>query len=398
MSAVAVAAVVTAGVGIAGAAGAFGPGTPAAPNYGQTLKQTINDQISTLPQQLTAQQNYALPFAAVNSLTAYQNLFGAPGTTGTSSTIMPAGWYDSAGNLVSTNQSEFAAPATTPGNSNGFANGRSGEGINKNAGPAGTGANNPNGYVWRSQFTKTGTSSTPATPGTLAMAAQAQPQLLALQSQGRAQDIADVQTLGPAAYAAIGAYDPSATNLLNTANAQVQARLNGNGALDPFTQMALQQNYRSGEAARGLAGGTSDAAMEAYYQAATQEQRQVQNIGLANTQVQQDQSYYGDPFMQVLGRTSGGVQVPGQTYSATNGSVTQAAGAAASPEAFNLAGMGYQAQVGAQNAGYLSQQAGIKSTLGALTPGNLSAISNLGNYFGSDGSTAPTGMIPGLGY
>ena len=195
--------------------------------------------------------------------------------------------------------------------------------------------------------------------------------------------------LGPAAYSAIANYDPQATALLTGANAQVQERLNTNGALDPFTQMQLQQNYRSAEAARGTAGGTADAAMEAYYQEATRNARQVQNIQLADTQAGANQGYFGDPFQQVLSRTSGGVQTPTMPYSTNQPSAVAATGALVNNGLTAAQMQGYSAQVGAQNAQYLSQQAGLGSVMQSLGPLN----SALGNYFNSQPSAATTAGV-----
>ena len=176
--------------------------------------------------------------------------------------------------------------------------------------------------------------------------------------------------------------DKQATSLVNT-----------NGALDPFLKTALQQNYRSGEAARGMAGGAGDAAMEGYYQAATQEQRRLQNLSLAGSVAGQEANYYGDPFAQILQRTSGRGTLPQPAFSANQPDSIQQVGASINPAAFSLANTGYNAQQNAKMAGYNSQMQGlgmIGSSIGGLGQG----ISGISGYFNSpsSGSTAPMGL------
>lgn len=340
-------AVGVAGLGLAGAqaAGAFTPGGPA-PISQQQLK--VNQaMIASTPSTFINDQNYNPKYAALNSTIAWQNLFGTPGGT-TSQIANTAGYYDAQGQFL--------------GGMNAFKN---------SAPPAGASF-----YAKGAPLTV----QTAAAPGSLATMAAAQPSLLNLQTVGRAGDIADVSRLGPAAYAAIAGYDPSATALLNGANQQVQTRLDSNGKLDPFTAQALQQNYRGGEAARGLAGGTADAAMEAYYQTATQEQRQVQNIGLANQQVGVNQGYYGDPFQQILSRTSGGVQPGTPSYTANQPNTTNISGGA-----YALAGQNYGQQYQSQNAGYASQMGALNNL---LSPATARTIGGIASYFGS-GSGVP---------
>ena len=238
--------------------------------------------------------------------------------------------------------------------------------------------------AWQNMFGVAGKNGKPGTPGSLDLAEASQPRLLGLQTQDRAASIADVNNLGASAYQSIYDYNPQAGALITGANDQVQQRLDAHGQLDPWTRMALQQNYRSGEAARGFGGGSADAAMEAYYQTATQEQRQLQNIGLADQQAQANQGYFGDPFQQVLGRTSGGVQVPGVSLTANQ------------PNSFtpdnNLTSQGLAYQQQQQNAAYASQMGAINRL---VSPGTASTLGGIAGYFGSLGggdSTAPYGL------
>ena len=341
MSAVAVAAVSAVGLTAATAAGAFAP--PAAPSADQQMTSLTNSQIKLMPKTFSADATYNPKYAALNSTIAWQNLFGAPASS-TSMKLAQTGWYDAQGNYLGTLSQYPTAPQ------------------------AGAVYQKAGSYLSVTQA---------AAPGELATAEAAQPRLLGMQTAARTQDIADVQNLGPAAMAAMRAYDPTVTGLYDTMGAQAQALVNTNGALDPFTQTALQQNYRSGEAARGMAGGSSDAAMEAYYQAATQEQRRLTNLGVAGQVAGQVAGYYGDPFQQVIGRTSGGVQPSTPSYTANQPNSLNI-----SPGAYNLASQGYGMQYQTQNAGW-SQQMGALQSL--VSPGTAKAIgggvSSLTNYF-----------------
>ena len=384
MSAIAVAAVAVAGVGIAGAAGAFTPDSPSAPNVGQQTADQINAQIAATPANYKAQAEYNPKFAALNSTIAWQNLFGTPATQATTSTKHDAGWYDSSGNLMSTTRSAYQAAWPGQGyNSPGYGSynlrGYDSAAANKDA--------NPNGYVWKDAWTESGTQSVPGAPGQLDLAAAAQPRLLAMQTAARANDIGDVQSLAPAAMAAMRSYNPAVTGLYDSMDQQATALVNTNGALDPFIQHSLQQNYRSGEASRGLAGGTGDAAMEAYYQAATQEQRRLQNLSMAGTVAGQTAGYYGDPFQQVLSRTSGGIQ-PQQVPTSTNqpSAVQNTANLLnSSLTAEQAQGYGYQNQ--AAIAGYNSQMQSISGLLQPNAQGQsglssgLTALKSLGKFF-----------------
>ena len=341
MSAVAVAGIASVGLGVATAAGALNP--PAAPSASSQIANLTRGQINLMPSEYQANATYNPLYASLNSTIAWQNLFGAPASS-TSMKLAQKGWYDAQGNFL------------------------------------GTLAQYPNAPQPGATLEKKGNMmsiATAASPGELATAEAAQPRLLGLQTAARTQDIADVQNLGPAAMAAMRAYDPTVTGLYDTMGAQAQALVNTNGALDPFTQTALQQNYRSGEAARGMAGGTGDAAMEAYYQAATQEQRRLTNLGVAGQVAGQVAGYYGDPFQQVIGRTSGGVQPSTPSYTANQPNSLNI-----SPGAYNLASQGYGMQYQTQNAGW-SQQMGALQSL--VSPGTAKAIgggvSSLNNYF-----------------
>lgn len=169
----------------------------------------------------------------------------------------------------------------------------------------------------------------------LGLLKQATPELLALykeqiaptmgeveaaaRSRSRAGDIADIQTLGPQARAAIKAASPEQAALADTLTAQAQSGLAAGSRLTPEQQRMVEQQTRSGLAARGLAQGPSGALQEAVRSqmagAGLQQQRQQQAMGA----LQAGQGVYGDVFQQVLGR-------PSQAFAGSQGFIGQAQG------------------------------------------------------------------------
>jgi hypothetical protein len=138
-------------------------------------------------------------------------------------------------------------------------------------------------------------------------------------SRSRAGDIADISALGPQARAAIKAASPEQAALADTLTAQAQSGLAAGSRLTPEQQRMVEQQTRSGLAARGLAQGPSGALQEAVRSqmagAGLQQQRQQQAMGA----LQAGQGVYGDVFQQVLGR-------PSQAFGASQGFVGQASG------------------------------------------------------------------------
>jgi len=85
----------------------------------------------------------------------------------------------------------------------------------------------------------------------------------AARSRSRAGDIADIERLGPQARAAIKAASPEQAALADTLTAQAQSGLAAGSRLTPEQQRMVEQQTRSGLAARGLAQGPSGALQEA---------------------------------------------------------------------------------------------------------------------------------------
>ena len=86
-----------ASLGLAGAsaAGAFSPGAP--PSAASQQQALTQQQISMMPATYQADSIFNPKFAGINSTIAWQNLFGTPATSGTT-TANRTGYYDAAGN------------------------------------------------------------------------------------------------------------------------------------------------------------------------------------------------------------------------------------------------------------------------------------------------------------
>jgi hypothetical protein len=189
----------------------------------------------------------------------------------------------------------------------------------------------------------------------------------AARSRSRAGDIADISALGPQARAAIKAASPEQAALADTLTAQAQSGLAAGSRLTPEQQRMVEQQTRSGLAARGLAQGPSGALQEAVRSqmagAGLQQQRQQQAMGA----LQAGQGVYGDVFQQVLGR-------PSQAFGASQGFVGQAGafnpGQLFNPEsqyAANLIGGNQQQQLAARTASAANTTALIGAGMSAAS-------------------------------
>jgi len=189
----------------------------------------------------------------------------------------------------------------------------------------------------------------------------------AARSRSRAGDIADIERLGPQARAAIKAASPEQAALADTLTAQAQSGLAAGSRLTPEQQRMVEQQTRSGLAARGLAQGPSGALQEAVRSqmigAGLQQQRQQQAMGALGA----SQGVCGDVFQQVLGR-------PSQAFGASQGFIGQAQGfnpgQLFNPEsqyAANLIGGNQQAQLAARTASAANTTALIGAGMSAAS-------------------------------
>lgn len=146
-------------------------------------------------------------------------------------------------------------------------------------------------------------------PGLLDQYGRMQPQLTKFQTDAntalRGADIGDVLNLGPEALAAMRAYNPQQTALLDAYNQQAQQGLQLGSQMDPATQNQLRNAVFGESGSRGW--GFDPASLAAYAGStgrAGEELRQTR-LGNATTAMSLNQSLMGDPFLQILGRSSG---------------------------------------------------------------------------------------------
>lgn len=354
MAIAAVAGLAAAGVGAASAAGAF---SPSAASAGPYFAQDLQAQIGAIGPTLTANKEYDPQQLALNQQLAYNSLFGSPAGSTVAAT---PGYYQGPGG---------ARSATLPT-------------------PFGTakGAAQPS---WTWVPGTPGNAGNPATPGSLALMSAAAPGLTAIQTAEQAQvagaQIGDVAAMGPAARSAIAGYNPGAASLLSTLTNQANTQLSLNGRLDPATNATLASNLSGAQGARGGGFSPADANAVAYYQTANMTANRAANQNFASNVIGQNQQFYGDPFMQVLGRSSG-IGIPGTNYSAPASATVMQQGST-NPAINNLAMMGYGAQNAANAAGYNSQMQG----LGALAGNGGQTISNLLSQIGLSNLFSSTG-------
>ena len=129
---------------------------------------------------------------------------------------------------------------------------------------------------------------------------QVQPAAGAAAGTQLGQQVGIMGRYGPQYLQAAQAADPRQAALMNTLSDQRLADLQS-GGLSPFEQRSYQQAVRGGQAARGLGGGQSDAAMEGAYLASMANQRRQQYQGAAQQQVGLHEMIYGQPFNAAVG-------------------------------------------------------------------------------------------------
>jgi len=126
----------------------------------------------------------------------------------------------------------------------------------------------------------------------------------ALRTQ-READISAVEQLGGRATDALRQADPQQAALVDEMNRQAIEELLLGGALSDAQKRNIQQGMRSGQTARGLGTGVGDAVAEAMAQAEGAEQQKASRRQFAGQVAGLNQSVKGDPFMGILGRSSG---------------------------------------------------------------------------------------------
>lgn len=191
----------------------------------------------------------------------------------------------------------------------------------------------------------------------------------ASRSSARAGDIADVTALGPQARAAIQAMNPEQAKLVETMTRQAQMGLDAGNRLTPDQARAAQQASRQAWASRGLVTSPGSAVNEVVSS---------QLAGLGQGQLRQqnalqafgaNQTLYGDPWQQILGR-------PSQSFSMVPGVAGQAGGM--NPGALFNPESQYAADINNQNyQGQLSSNIAGASNMSGLLGGGLGAVGNV---------------------
>jgi hypothetical protein len=121
----------------------------------------------------------------------------------------------------------------------------------------------------------------------------------------RTSDINDVNNLAGAGRTALRTANPDSAALLDKLNSQANEGLDAGTGLTADQKRQLDTNVAGAQGARGVAYGPASAYADviANSNAGTQMQQQRQQFG--ESMVGQDQNFYGDPYEQILGRSSG---------------------------------------------------------------------------------------------
>ncbi len=350
------------------------PDQPDPLNYGQLTRDTLQAQIDLAPQKYASEAQFGPQYDALNAQRLRNQLLGQP---------------------AHTEQQLYYDTVTQPGPVTGTyqADSRPGQvGADGKPFKKGDLIYGPSTTV---QVPKYRDVDVPAQGGYLDLIQNdVAPRASAIQAQentaSRTADIADVKNLGPEAIAAMKAANPEQAALLDKLTSGAQSDLDLGQQMDPYMQRNLQQSLRAGQAARGFGYGGNDAYAEATAQAQMGYGLQQQRRQYAQGIVGLNQSVYGDPYQQILGRTSG-ANAAASAYAGQAGG--QLSGSLFNPES-SMSQDIYGANYNAANAANI---AGLNRT-GALAGSALGASGNiLGGYLrGSSGTGTGVGSTTTL--
>lgn len=346
------AAATSAGLGIAGAAGAFDPDAPQGVNYGALTRDAQQAQIDLLGPKLRARQEFDPQSQALQLQLAKQNLLGSPG----------------GGARYYTDQ-EAVAPeySYTPRTAGGWGGGGG-------LAPQGYEADPSDPTRWRRLiqpgYTRAVTRTAYDAPveGQLDIFEQAAPRINALVNQSQrtaAQGKLDtVRDLGPQALAALRAYDPQATSIDDMLAGQIQSELANPGYLSPDELRDIVQAERSRQSGRGFGLGPNDIFTEALSLSKQRTGRRDAVQAKASQYLNQRKGLYGDPFLTIAG-TPG--RDPGNPASIVNPYPSLLEdGSAYQGNAANVGIFNSQQANQANIAGYNSRVAGLGSVASGL--------------------------------
>jgi len=330
-------------------------------NYGQETRDTLQAQIDLAPQIYEAEAKYRPLYTRLDMSQLEQALLGSPSGTRTTqrqvTDVSPAGWYNNEGRLVSTDPN-YQASGNQVWNRNGWS----------------AGAGGPAQYQWRNAVatprTISETTSTPGQRGLLDIYAEAMPRLGAIESADQARKLAGelglVQTYGSGVVQGLREAAGNA-ELIRKLNQEAEAELNMGATLDPSLRREVAQAVRAGQSARGMGTGPGDVAEEALYTGLQAEQLRRARQQFAAQVASLDQATSADPFMALLGRSSGTWNsAPG--YGQQAQSLTQGGNRLFNPEspyAQDIYNTNYNAQAAANIAGANSRSGMIGAGIGA---------------------------------
>lgn len=163
-------------------------------------------------------------------------------------------------------------------------------------------------------------------PGLLQTYREAEPALTEFASTAasgqRERDIADVERLGARATDALRAANPEAAALERSLLGNAQAQLDAGASLDPQLRQVMTEQVRQGQADRGMGYGPADVYTEQAYMGKEAEALRARRQDFAQGVLQQSRAGSADPFLAILGRSSGvqalapGVMGQGQGFGA----------------------------------------------------------------------------------
>jgi hypothetical protein len=331
--AAAIGALASAGVGIAGAAGAFAPDSPEAPNYGQMTRDAQQAQIDLLPDKYRARAEYDPKFAGLARQTQYENLFGTEAGQGTEDYIdyvpkvtkRDTGTRDKYRNKIYEDVTTYEP------------------------------------------VTRQRSIQREASPGMLALAKQATPLLNQIgidsQNQQTAGNLARLQQYGPDAFKAIQNFDPAAGALSDQLLGNAQEELTAGRGMTASQRRDSEQAVRGAQGVRGLGMGPTDAFQEAMYLGDRGEQQLNRRQAYASSILGQRNGLYGRAY-EALGLSPG----QGADASPYLGAAGQQGPdyTAINPAAYQVGMAGYNAQNQASIAGYNSQMGALGGLMGGI--------------------------------
>lgn len=145
--------------------------------------------------------------------------------------------------------------------------------------------------------------------GYLDLLRRSAPEAAAINQDGlamqRERDIGDVYRLAGSARGAFDALNPDGAALLRKRNQIASDELDAGYGMTDSMRRQGEQSVRAAQASRGMGFGPSDVYQEAMYQGDRGRALFNERNALADRTIGLNQSFYGDPFQQILGRPSG---------------------------------------------------------------------------------------------